>query len=583
MKKVLSLLTLLLAVCSGAWATEETIFSYTVESVPSTQSDGEVSYDATDGTCAFNIITTDNKAVFANVSISSTNTPTYSFGGNDAYVKVTLATGKTFKTGDKISISAVCANNNYASRYLIITTDKTNNAINTTAYANKGGKNTLTATLTAAYNGASELYIKRKDGSNFIGVTITREEASAPKAISFSPGTGDIGAGSKITLTSTGATSIKYQWGTTVVGSEGDWSSATTYDDSHKPEAPAYGSTDNILSVCATNEIGSTYGSATYTPLNVINKIIYSLVSGVGSAEVTTADATVNDGTSLVLTNTAGRIKLTAAAGEKFKSGDVITFSGTIGNSTKAYGVKYGPTTSLGTNLYVAAGEECAVEGELKLASESSELYIGRYDASTTTATSFVISRPALAIPVSTLTDRNYATCVPTKKLDFSAADGITAYIATGLNGASDGVVITPVDVVDAGTPIIVKTDTKGATVNVPVTTAAASDASANLLVAGDGTTAWNGTAGTTYYYLASDLFHEANKGTLQSGKAYLGITTGAARELRFVFADDSQTTGINTVENAKTINGIFNLNGQRVSQPTKGLYIVNGRKVVIK
>ena len=29
--------------------------------------------------------------------------------------------------------------------------------------------------------------------------------------------------------------------------------------------------------------------------------------------------------------------------------------------------------------------------------------------------------------------------------------------------------------------------------------------------------------------------------------------------------------------------NEIYNLSGQRVSQPTKGLYIVNGKKVVLK
>jgi hypothetical protein len=29
--------------------------------------------------------------------------------------------------------------------------------------------------------------------------------------------------------------------------------------------------------------------------------------------------------------------------------------------------------------------------------------------------------------------------------------------------------------------------------------------------------------------------------------------------------------------------NNYYNLNGQRVSQPKKGLYIVNGKKVVIK
>lgn len=43
--------------------------------------------------------------------------------------------------------------------------------------------------------------------------------------------------------------------------------------------------------------------------------------------------------------------------------------------------------------------------------------------------------------------------------------------------------------------------------------------------------------------------------------------------------------TGINEIVSQKeTVNGEFyNINGQRVSQPTKGLYIVNGRKVVIK
>jgi hypothetical protein len=30
-------------------------------------------------------------------------------------------------------------------------------------------------------------------------------------------------------------------------------------------------------------------------------------------------------------------------------------------------------------------------------------------------------------------------------------------------------------------------------------------------------------------------------------------------------------------------IENVYNLNGQRVAQPNKGLYIVNGKKVVIK
>jgi len=45
-------------------------------------------------------------------------------------------------------------------------------------------------------------------------------------------------------------------------------------------------------------------------------------------------------------------------------------------------------------------------------------------------------------------------------------------------------------------------------------------------------------------------------------------------------------TTGIHSIENGKLEmeNDVYyNLQGQRVDKPTKGLYIKNGRKVVIK
>ena len=50
-------------------------------------------------------------------------------------------------------------------------------------------------------------------------------------------------------------------------------------------------------------------------------------------------------------------------------------------------------------------------------------------------------------------------------------------------------------------------------------------------------------------------------------------------------FSFDGDATGIEKVENAAVnANGtMFNLAGQRVAQPTKGLYIVNGKKVVVK
>ena len=88
-------------------------------------------------------------------------------------------------------------------------------------------------------------------------------------------------------------------------------------------------------------------------------------------------------------------------------------------------------------------------------------------------------------------------------------------------------------------------------------------------------------------YILNTDgLFHPANAGTIPAGKAYLLKTDvpTSARSLSLVF--DDETTGINTVKGSEfMVNGseFFDLQGRKVAQPTKGLYIVNGKKVIIK
>ena len=193
------------------------------------------------------------------------------------------------------------------------------------------------------------------------------------------------------------------------------------------------------------------------------------------------------------------------------------------------------------------------------------------------------------AVTVSTKADRNYGTYVTGYKLDFTSAEGITAYIAKGLNGKKDAIVLQEVDIVPANEPIIVMTETKGASVSVPVTTDDPSDVTENALVAGDGTTAWDGTEGYTYYYLASDEFHQATSGTLQSGKAYLKVANGdvptESRALGFVFDDEGTTTGISSTRNDMTNDKVvYDLQGRKINgQLPKGLYIVNGKKVVIK
>jgi len=228
---------------------------------------------------------------------------------------------------------------------------------------------------------------------NFSAFEFVPAAPAAPGAISFSPEAGTVAAGTSVTLTSSGATTIEYQWGASVVDGNGDWTSATTYSGSSKPVVPAAGSTNTVLSVKASNANGDTYGSASYTPVKMALKTIYSFADGIGSQEVTTSNAAIDGTSSMSLINTAGRIKLTAATGFEFENGDEIEFSGSIGNTSKAYGIKYGPSTTLGKDLFVAAGEACHVSSTLTLESATSDLYIGRYDGSTTIFTTFTIRR----------------------------------------------------------------------------------------------------------------------------------------------------------------------------------------------
>lgn len=69
----------------------------------------------------------------------------------------------------------------------------------------------------------------------------------------------------------------------------------------------------------------------------------------------------------------------------------------------------------------------------------------------------------------------------------------------------------------------------------------------------------------------------------IAANKAYLAVPASVAGARNgFAFGDDA--TGINNVNGNENGNGsIFDLQGRKVSKPGKGLYIVNGKKVVIK
>ena len=191
----------------------------------------------------------------------------------------------------------------------------------------------------------------------------------------------------------------------------------------------------------------------------------------------------------------------------------------------------------------------------------------------------------AVDVTVATLTPaKQYTTYVTTTALDFSNVSGLKAYIATSANATS--VIFDEVGAVPADTPLLLITEATATAAEgyaVPVAASATAPAG-NLLKAGDGTTVIGGSSNFDYV-LKDGMFHRATEGTVDKGKAYLHLESlpSNAAELTIVIGE---TTGINSLTPNPSPMGegsVYNLNGQRVAQPTKGLYIVNGKKVIIK
>ena len=180
--------------------------------------------------------------------------------------------------------------------------------------------------------------------------------------------------------------------------------------------------------------------------------------------------------------------------------------------------------------------------------------------------------------------------------LDFSQVEGIKAYAATGYNNVTGVVTLTRVMTTQPGEGLFLKGES-GQEYDVPVIEASA-DYTTNLLVGTLTETKVNGTDGAyaNFKYTIKDgetapMFYQfADGSTMGAGKAYLQIPTawlptGETRSIGLRFDEGEGTTDI---ENAEIINHkseiTYDLMGRRVVQPVKGgIYIVNGKKVIVK
>ena len=300
----------------------------------------------------------------------------------------------------------------------------------------------------------------------------------------------------------------------------------------------------------------------------------------------------VVDPTSLSYTSSglnlgANNSKLRVVLYDYLKAGSVILVkvyfsTGTIGRGVKLYNSSDEKSQNLtGTSATTVTLQYTVTENDGFVG--TNEFHIMRTNGVYLQSLTVTDCQPGGVISAS-----GWNTYSSNKALDLSTISGGTAYIAAEVNGSANSVRLKEcTDIVSAGTGLMIK-GTKDATFTINAATGSEATLSETNLMVGlpNGGTAPTGSyvfgwptetpANCGFYYINS------TEPTLGAGKAYLSSPSPSGARLTITFDDDDTTTGIASVAgNGQNTDRYFNLQGQQVTNPVKGIYIVNGKKVV--
>lgn len=630
MKKLFTLLTLLLCAVTGAVAQDTTLFLW--------QSDGSTTAKGT------TLSATGGTAVFEGSANPSAESASYNaevtdsdlkpakkgmkLGTNTLYLKITLTGGNELQEGDIIYI---CGYNS-----LRVGTGQTTNRANTdlasslTTGTKKEDYNVGKVTVPSdIVGGIATIYISRAEGSGtgLAAVKIVRPAPTTDPYISAGDDTSVTATESDVEVTTDIAVTGKNLTGSTltatlspaVAGLSVTLASNTITDGAISTTATLhYKATENASgSTTLTLSDGTTSKEVT---VNYKSKVVASVLQTISEAtawdfskDVTgskrfTTDSEKNteyvyvDIDDLTFASTF-KAEALAFKGEypfrgpsnKYAQNGVLHFKTSVPGSII---VKFSDTgTSASKDAvkrYLVVNDEKTeywtsrenngsdnpysaklnvTTGEIPV--DAGDVYIKGTSALTYSTVTFTPSAINVTVPAS-----GVATLASAKALDFSDAD-VEAYVVSSLSSTS--ATLESVTEVPANTGVILKGTTGTHKIKIHSGTPANP---ANLLQAAVTETPVDA---NKVYVLKEGEFHKVTAAsTVPAGKAYLlaSDVPASAASLALDFdGTDEHTTGIENVEAQKSfLDGEFyNLAGQRVAQPAKGLYIVNGKKVVIK
>jgi hypothetical protein len=248
------------------------------------------------------------------------------------------------------------------------------------------------------------------------------------------------------------------------------------------------------------------------------------------------------------------------------------------------------------TNYYLKDGTFRSVSGNAKIGNNKCYLQLpATFNAAVTGASQIVT--------VGSTGKASYAAPVD---LDFTNVDGLKAFTATGYDKSTKTIWLTRVLKVQKGEGVLLKGDPN----SYEIPSAVAQSHYENMFVGnttGDDIQIYETSAdgSQTNYYLKDGTFRSVSvNATIKNNKCYLALPTSMVAVastrsseadykldepemiqlpiVRSIESDNDGTTNL-TPALSEGEGAWYTLQGQRVAKPGKGLYIRNGKKVVIK
>lgn len=222
-----------------------------------------------------------------------------------------------------------------------------------------------------------------------------------------------------------------------------------------------------------------------------------------------------------------------------------------------------------------------AIGGDGAETSLSPEFYIDKLK----TIRKISVYEPAEATDLAPISSAAFATYSPSSNVIVpSAESGIKVYTAKVEGNQINLTQVEAGKVLKVGTGYVVAGEENSYKFDLTKEATEAIEGNDLKVATGEGLTA---TADTKYYVLTKRAegvgFGKVAEGVnIPAGKCYIDLTATASKATFLSFG--GETTGISNMEAAKAnTNEYFSLQGVKTMKPNKGIYIHNGKKVVIK